>query len=158
MTFGGGVFDLFSIDWWGTLQGEWFTVTYVNQRGNDGRSFYMAKNPNSPTQPLGVFNVSSNTPVGSMWIDGDRMVFQNWQGIQLMNESIEVIDQHTVRLIFVEGHYLHSLNCRDFNRNNNHHLLCAWDVKSRNNQWVHQGYIGFLFKHVWDDFLRSGVR
>lgn len=156
--FNGEVFPLRPLDWWGVLQGRWFTVTYVNPKGNSGKAFYMAKNRVSPTQPDGVFNVNTDTRVGSMWIQEGDMIFENWQGSRLATTSIEQIDEFTFRLIMEEGRILHSFNCRDFNRNDNHHLLCAWDVKKPGEEWSHHGYFGFLLWDVWQDFLNTGKR
>ena len=86
------------------------------------------------------------------------MSFDNWQGERLDSSSIERMDEKTVRLVLTEGNYSHQLTCRDFNRTKKHHLFCAWDVEVPGQGWVHHGYMGFLSRANWNDFLRNGVR
>lgn len=156
---GNQVFPLFQLDWDYTLQGEWFSVTYVNpETENNGPEFFMAKNPHNTNQPLGMYNRNSNTPVGSMWIQGNTMVWNNWLGITLQTspQSFRWLDAYTVEMQAIEGPYVHLFRCRDFNRNNNHHLLCSWDMFfSQQNVWKHKGYIGFLTRQVWDKFANG---
>lgn len=156
-TFAGDIFPLFDLRW-RRLQGEWITVTYANPSGNFGDEFFMATNPASPTQPMGVYNVNTNSPVGSMWIDGDRMVFNNWQGQTIQTVSFSKVTDKTAVLTMQEGNYVHQFTCRDFNRNDKHHLFCAWDVEVPGYGWIHHGYMGFLSRADWDGFLRNGVR
>lgn len=157
---GNQVFPLHRIDWRGVLQGDWYTVTYVNPYSeNEGREFYMAKNPHRPTQPMGVFNRYGNAPVGAMWIRGKEMSFENWRGYNLRSarRSYRQVDAYTVQVIMVEKKVEHLFTCRDFNRNNNHHLLCAWDIRTRGygggGRWEHHGFFGFLTVQVWQGFL-----
>ncbi len=140
------------------LRGEWIAVTYVNPLGNVGDEFFMSVNQVSPNQPMGVYNVNTNSPVGSVWLSRDGMSFDNWQGERLDSSSIERMDEKTVRLVLTEGNYSHQLTCRDFNRTKKHHLFCAWDVEVPGQGWVHHGYMGFLSRANWNDFLRNGVR
>ncbi len=142
----------------GKLSGEWIAVTYVNPLGNVGDEFFMSVNQMSPNQPMGVYNVNTNSPVGSVWLGRDGMSFDNWQGQRLNTSSIERVGEKTIRLVMVEGNYSHQFTCRDFNRTNKHHLFCAWDVEVPGQGWVHHGYMGFLSRANWDDFLSSGVR
>lgn len=158
---GNHVFPLFTLDWMGSMQGEWFTVTYVNpQTENEGAEFYMAKLPLRPSIPLGVINAQTGDRVGSMWIQGRTMVWNNWLGRTLQTDpnTFRMLDAHTVEMQAFEGQYVHMFRCRDFNRNNNHHLLCDWYLWiPQNQQWVHKGYMGFLTRQVWDNFAR-GIR
>jgi hypothetical protein len=155
---GNNAFPLMPLDWMGALQGEWFTVTYVNPQGNVGPELYMAVNPQRPTQPSGVVNKGNNTLVGSMWIEGKTMFFDNWMGHSFATDmqSFTFLDEYTVEMQAYEGQYLHLFRCRDFNRNNNHHLLCSWDVWVPQQQtWTHKGYLGFLTAAVWNQFANG---
>lgn len=158
-TYQGEFFPLFSMDW-GALQGTWFSVTYVNPTsGNEGPEFFMEKNPVSPMQPLGVRNTDSGQQMKRMSIQGDRMFIENWHGFELVLTVDQVIDNETIRLVS-EGRFpRHAFTCRDFNRNNNHHLLCDWEEQRRpDSSWQHKGFFGFLTMSAWDNFLRNGVR
>ncbi len=139
------------------LNGEWIAVTYVNPSGNSGDEFFMTTNQVNSNQPLGVYNVNTNTAVGSVWIGQSGMSFDNWQGQQIDTFSVEIVSSQTVVLKMQEGNYVHQLTCRDFNRSNKHHLFCAWDVEVPGQGWRHHGYMGFLSRANWDDFLRNGV-
>jgi hypothetical protein len=142
----------------GDLRGEWIAVTYVNPSGNVGDEFYMDINRAKTTQPLGVFNVNTNSPVGSVWVGRYGLSFDNWQGQRLETNSVEILGEKTVRFIMREGNYLHQFTCRNFNRDRKYHLFCAWDVEVPGYGWVHHGYMGFLTRAVWDDFLRNSLR
>lgn len=198
VTFLEQLFPFFEIDWWGDLgtpwnmQGEWFAVTFVedNGRENNGKQFQMAKNPNSPNQPMGVVN-KNNGLMGSMWIEGNTVRFENWQGkelssdpesLQLFGDVIgqrEIFDQYTGQVIVedvvaakevhfsmyekvkVNGrkiHVTHYFECINFNRHNNMHLQCKWDVQQGDSPRSHKGYFGFLTKQAWDQFLVCGKR
>lgn len=154
---GNQIFPLFQLDWDFTLQGEWFSVTYVNpQTENSGPEFFMATNPHNPNQPFGMYNRNSNTPVGSMWIQGNSIVWNNWLGQTLATapETFRWLDAYTVEMQAYEGPYVHLFRCRDFNRNNNHHLLCSWDLWiPQQKAWQHKGYLGFLTIQVWNNFM-----
>lgn len=153
---GNHVFPLFQMDWYGALQGEWFSVTYVNPlTQNVGEEFYMSKNPQRPTQPMGVVNTRNGDMLGSMWINGDSMVWNNWLGYTLATDpsTFRVLDAYTVEMQAFEGQYVHLFRCRDFNRNDKHHFLCSWDLwMPENQQWHHKGYMGFLTRQDWDAF------
>jgi hypothetical protein len=149
-------FPLYEMDWWGILQGEWFTVTYVNSSTeNVGSHFAMAKNRRDGLQAMGVYNQQTKSGVGPMWIEGGDMVFSNWQGYTIRATGAQIVDRYTVRLVMEEGSSVHYFTCRDFNRNNNHHLLCRWDVWEPQSGTVHHGYFGFLTAQVWNGFINS---
>lgn len=153
---GNPVFPLNKMDWYGIMQGEWFAVTYVNSQGNTGPEFYMGQNPSHPQQPMGIFNQKNNTQMGSMWINGDRMEFANWMGGAFVTDAktFRMLDEYTVEMQVVEGQYVHLFRCRDFNRNGNHHYICQWHVWfSQQQKWAEKGYMGFLTRSVWDNFI-----
>jgi hypothetical protein len=151
------VFPLFQMDW-RQLQGEWFTVTYVNKVSeNRGREFYMERNPSRPTQPMGVKNTQDNSLVGRMSIRGTTVTFENWRGRRVSSDpaSFRVKDAYTVQFDLWTGENrktLHSFDCRDFNRNGEHHLLCDWWVQGAD-KWLFKGYFGFIGLNVWESFL-----
>lgn len=157
-TYQGEFFPLFPMDW-GALQGTWFSVTYVNPtNGNEGPEFFMEKNPARPMQPMGVRNTRSGQQMGRMSIQNDRMFIENWLGFELVLSIVQVIDGETIRLESEGGFPRHAFTCRDFNRNNNHHLLCDWEEqRNRNSSWRHKGFFGFLTMKTWNNFLRNGV-
>ncbi len=156
---GNHVFPLMPIQWETVMQGEWFSVTYVNPlTENNGPEFYMAKLPIRPSIPLGVINAQNNSRMGSMWISGPVMDWENWLGRRLVTipQSFRYLDAFTVEMQAREGQYVHLFRCRDFNRNGNHHLLCSWDMWFPETQtWQHKGYMGFLTRQVWDNFTRG---
>ncbi len=173
VTFNNLLFPFFQIDWWGdegtwNMQGEWVVATYVESDGreNSGDSFYMEKNPNNKNQPLGVQNRNFG-PMGSMWISGNSVIFQNWQGKELTSipESLEIYEDHALfqmeEVITAKKkngrptrkNVTHYFDCVNFNRHNNMHLQCRWDVKVGKAQRTHMGYFGFLTKPAWDKFL-----
>lgn len=153
---GNTVFPLMPLDGFNGSQGEWFAVTYVNSlTENIGEEFYMAKNPARPSQPLGVVNTQTGVKVGSMWIVGNSLVWENWLGYQFSTDphSLVQLDAYTVEVSAYEGEYVHKFTCRDFNRNNNHHLLCKWTLwMPEYNQWHNKGFLGFLTRQAWDAF------
>ncbi|MBY0385490.1 hypothetical protein K2X05_10070 [bacterium] len=160
-TYQGEFFPLFPMDW-DSLQGTWFSVTYVNPTsGNEGPQFLMKKNPARPMQPMGVENTRSGQAMGHMSIQGDLMRIENWLGIELVLQVDGMVDSNTIRLVTPEafGFPRHTFTCRDFNRNNNHHLLCDWEEQRRPDEsWQHKGFFGFLTMSAWNNFLRNGVR
>ncbi len=161
------------------MQGEWFAVTYVEDSGreNKGQEFYMQKNENSPNQPMGVMN-RDHGPMRSMWIQGDVVIFENWQGKQLTSdpESLRfVMSQDTaysssfkvsftmheqVRISGRKGmsNVIHYFECVNFNRHQNMHLQCKWDVDQEGYGLSHKGYFGFLTRQAWDQFLACGKK
>ena len=160
-TYEGEFFPLFAMDW-GALEGAWFSVTYVNPTsGNDGPEFLMRKNRASLVQPMGVENTRSGQLMGRMSIRGDRMFIENWLGVRDFTLFVDqVIDNETIRLVSSDSSFTRqAFTCRDFNRNNNHHLLCNWEEQTRpDSTWEHKGFFGFLTMSVWDNFLRNGRR
>jgi hypothetical protein len=157
------VFPLFAMDWDG-LQGDWFSVTYAEKgRENNGGQFYMAKNIERPTQPMGVKNQSDDSLLGRVWISGTKVTFENWHGHKVSSDpqSFKVLDDYTVQFDLWTGakgkQTLHSFDCRDFNRNNEHHLLCDWWVRTgtTDDSWVFKGYFGFIRLEVWQGFLNQ---
>jgi hypothetical protein len=162
VTFNSSVFPFYEINnsTWREWQQNWVIVTYVNTSGHRGPEFYMRQNPNNPRQPLGVYNVVDNSPMGLMWVDQKRnLVIENWNGNRNM---VFVWDTQyrqggNIRWIARTHYGVHALTCRDFNRNDKHHLLCAWDVGAgQYGAWNHQGYFGFLLKRDWIDFRPDG--
>jgi len=154
------LFPLFKIESLRAVEGEWFMATYVNTVSeNTGPEFFMGKNPNSPTQPMGVFNVDNNTPVGKMRIKNGEVVFENWRGHveKSVPGSLVIRDPRTIQFELVTGKTAHTFHCRDFNRNQNHHLLCDWWIKG-DGDWSFKGYFGFLTADVWEVFLKHGKR
>lgn len=155
---GNSTFPLFTMDWW-SLQGEWFATTYANPTSeNIGPEFQMLKNPNRPTQPMGVINNYSRQHVGSVWVTSNSMVWTNWLGQVLETDanSFRQLDAHTVEMYAYGYQQSHYFQCRDFNRNGGHHILCRWDVLDTQSQrWVAQGYFGFMPKSLWDSFSRA---
>lgn len=158
-TYEGEFFPLFAMDW-NALQGTWFSVTYVNpDSGNEGPEFFMQKNPARPMQPMGVHNSRSGQAMARMAIRGDQMFIENWLGFELVLTIDQIIDGETIRLESDRGFPRQAFTCRDFNRNNNHHLLCDWEEQRRpDSQWRHKGFFGFLTMDAWNNFLRNGVR
>lgn len=155
-TFSGLIFPFFPMDWWGSLRGQWMTVTYVNPSSeNTGPQFAMAKNTANPRQPMGVVNMDDQSQLGNMWINDDgTMTIENWRGRRLNTTPAEALDGSTIRVYAREGSVRHVFVCRDFNRNDNHHLLCDWAIKNRG-PWEHKGYFGFLSQAAWDNFVNT---
>lgn len=175
-TFDNRLFPFFPMDWWGdnhtpwSLQGEWFAVTYVEDSGveNDGKAFYMEKNPNSSNQPMGVINRNNHGPMRTMQISGDVVIFENWQGKVLVSNpgSLKVSD-HRATYTMNEKitnrkrqkvNVIHYFDCVNFNRHDNMHLQCRWDVKMGRSGKTHMGYFGFLTVPAWEKFLKCGKR
>lgn len=175
-TFDGLLFPFFPMDWWGqmntpwNIQGAWFAVTYVENNGieNDGEAFYMEKNPNSSAQPMGVMN-RKHGPMKTMEIRGDVVIFENWQGKVLVSDSdsLEVWGNHATYRMNEEitnrkGRRVkvtHYFDCVNFNRHENMHLQCRWDVKmGKRSERTHMGYFGFLTVTAWEKFLTCGKR
>lgn len=146
---GNQMFPLNLIDWNGVLQGRWQPLTFSDVRGgNENNEFSMMKNPARPTIPEGVLDRATNRLLAPLQIRGGQVIFENWHGFQLQSlpGTLLVPDRFTARFQFADGQGVgHTFNCRDFNRNQNHHLLCAWDTwNPRSQTWVHRGFIGFL--------------
>lgn len=147
---GNNIFPLFNMDWFGRLQGSWAMVTYADPQGdeNSGPEFIMLKTKNRNTVPAGVFDVKSGRVVGVMRVLDSTMNFENWQGTRLSSHpgSFSVLDNLTVQMQAVDSQRnIQLFTCRDFNRQNTHHLLCRWDSRKRNaSKWQHKGYLGFL--------------
>ncbi len=160
-TFGGGIFPFYEINnsTWQAWQANWVIVTYVNPTGHRGNEFYMKQNPNNPRQPLLVYNVANDSPMGLMWIDQNRnLVIENWNGNRNMVfvwES-QYRQDNNIRWVARTRYGTHALTCRDFNRNDKHHLLCAWDVEAGYGGWNHKGYFGFLLQRDWAEFRPDG--
>jgi hypothetical protein len=172
---GNGVFPWFKMNWWDVMQGQWFSVTYVRNGGgkiqcangktvrgeNNDCEFSMAKNPDRPTQPFGIVNTKNGSLLGSMWINGAQVSWDNWMGKQVWTDpdSFRQIDDYTVQFSMYETKYSKQYGlfvCRDFNRNSNHHLLCKWYMQFPNQKgWVEKGFMGFLTQEVWDGFRQS---
>ncbi len=157
-------FPLVDLDFQNVIQDEWFATTYAVPAGNSGDGFVMDKNPNRPSLPgRGVFNDHGNgrfSLLGSMWINGDQVHFDNWHGEPLHSEqgSFERLDPKTFQFDAVDSlRIVHRFQCRDFVRHDSHHLTCAWMILD-NNSWRFIGYFGFVTRRVWDEFVRSGPR
>jgi len=154
------VFPLMPMDWWGALQGEWIALTFVNSwQGNRGDEFAMATCPSNNRQAAGIVNLQEGSLMGSMWIENDWMRFANWRGQEIVTSRDsfrELADGYSVVTEMYTGNYSHRFLCRDFNRNNKHHLLCAWEVQFPdqygNMEWKNLGYMGWLTRADWEDF------
>ncbi|MBY0385489.1 hypothetical protein K2X05_10065, partial [bacterium] len=175
VTFENLLFPFFPMDWWGqmdtpwNMQGTWFAVTYVEDNGieNDGEAFYMEKNPNSSHQPMGVMNRKYG-PMKTMEIRGDVVIFENWQGKVLISnpDSLQVWDNRVTYTMNEEitnrkgrrVNVTHYFDCVNFNRHENMHLQCRWDVKMGRSERTHMGYFGFLTISAWEKFLKCGKR
>jgi hypothetical protein len=145
-----------------TLQNEWFATTYAVPGANFGQGFAMDVNPGNPKQPgRGVLNLFPNgftTVLGSMFIQGDQVFFQNWQNapMQSMPGSMSFPDEKTVRFTTVDRFgFGHLFVCRDFIRNDIDHLNCQWSIANRFGGWDLAGYMGFLTRSDWDDFVNG---
>lgn len=151
---GSHMFPLNVIDWRGAIEGEWKTITYANPwSDNDGPEFRMLVNAQNPRIPVGVLNKNNNTMMGSLTFEGNKAVWTNWRGKKLKTRIGEyaVTDSFTFKFSFPDGDgYEQSFVCRDFNRNNVHHLTCSWylirftDYYRTAYTWEHRGYFGFL--------------
>lgn len=135
------------------LQGEWNTITYANPwTENEGAEFKMLKETSNPHIPTGVMNKGSNTALGSLKFSGRKVVWNNWRGKKLKTKLGEyaITDSYTIKFSFPDGNYEQSFICRDFNRNNKHHLLCEWylirftDDFHSAYTYEFRGYFGFL--------------
>lgn len=154
-------FQVVPMDIFGSLQNEWFAVTYAVRGGNSGAGFFMDKNPFRPSRPgKGVFNQfknGSSSLMGSLFIQGQSAVFTNWQGAQMFSlpGSFKKMDLHTVSFDMNDQFgILHTFQCRDFIRNGAHHLTCRWLLfRPQTHQWEFIGYFGFLTRQVWDQFV-----
>lgn len=152
--FQGSLFPLNIIDLRNVIQGEWKTLTYANPWSeNDGTEFKMLVSAQNPRVPVGVLNKNDNTMLGSLTFDGNKAVWTNWQGQKLKTkfDQYAVSDSFTFRFSFPDGDlYEQSFVCRDFNRNNKHHLICDWylirfsDGYHSSYTYEHRGYFGFL--------------
>lgn len=153
--FGGShLFPLNIIDLKNEINGEWKTITYSNPWSeNEGSEFKMLVSAENPRIPVGVINKEDNTFMGSMTFNGQKVTWTNWRGKTLKTKMAEyaVSDSYTFKFSFKDGDlYEQSFICRDFNRNNRHHLVCSWYLIRWNNvyqtayTWEHRGYFGFL--------------
>lgn len=176
VTFENLLFPFFPMDWWGqmntpwSMQGAWFAVTYVENNGieNNGKAFYMETNSNSSNQPMGVINRNYGA-MKTMEIRGDVVIFENWQGKVLVSNpgSLQVSDHRATYTMNEEitnrkgkrVQVIHYFDCVNFNRHENMHLLCRWDVKmGKRSERTHMGYFGFLTIPAWENFLKCGKR
>jgi len=176
---GNGTFPWFPMDW-SRLRGPWFTVVYVRNPNlgaidcssgiqipddeNRDCEFSMRKNPDRPTQPMGVENTYNHKLVKQMIIDKwGNVSWNNWLGKHVQSDAGSVIqrDPYTMQFQWHEttsngAQYVHNFTCRDFNRNSNHHLLCKWDMWfPGTDHWVEKGFLGFLTQEVWDGFFQQ---
>ncbi len=152
---GNSMFPLFTLDWHSTLQGEWFATTYANPTSeNIGPEFIMLKNPHRPTQPDGVLDNYSGSLVESVWVNGNTLYWTNWRGAVFQTDpnTFRILDNYTVEMYGYFGAQLHYFQCRDFNRNDSHHLLCRWDTQNSDGSFTSRGYFGFMPKYLWDQF------
>ena len=145
---GNQMFPLLPMDWNGVLQGSWQPITFADPvSGNSNADFSMQVNPQRPSIPEGVVDNFTGQMLGSITIQNNLVFFQNWHGAQFWSiQGTTVIpDNVTARFQFTDGQTQSTFNCRDFNRNSNHHLLCAWDTWNPQAQrWQHRGFMGFL--------------
>ncbi len=145
---GNQMFPLFQFDLNTTMQGWWEPLTYsVPGTDNEDNEFVMMKNPARPTVPEGVGDKVTGRRLGPMLIQGNNVFFSNWHGIQIWSvpNTSAFPDAVTWSFQYQDQFGLQSFNCRDFNRNNKHHMLCAWDTwMVPQSSWQHRGYIGFL--------------
>lgn len=155
-------FPLVELDWRNVIQDEWFATTYATPAGNSGDGFVMDLNSTRPTLPgRGVFNDHGNgqfSPMGSMWINGTQIHFDNWHGARMHSEpgSFERLDAMTFQFDAVDQfRIVHRFQCRDFVRKNDHHLTCTWLILN-NAGWKFIGYFGFVTRRVWDNFVSGG--
>jgi hypothetical protein len=137
--FGNQMFPLNPIDL-NFLSGSWSALTFVDPTfENNGPEFVMMVNPQRPTVPVGVLDRFTNAQDGATQT--------RWRG-QVLNSdpgSMRVVDNWTFQFTFSEPPYVHLYSCRDFNRNDVHHLLCSWEILMPGaNQWVHKGFLGYL--------------
>lgn len=145
---GNQMFPLLPMDWNGVVQGTWQPITFTDPvTGNTSADFSMQVNPQRPTIPEGVVDNVTGQMLAPITIRGDQVFFANWHGTQFWSipGTTQIPDRVTARFQFADNFAQHSFNCRDFNRNATHHLLCAWDVwNDRAQTWQHRGFLGFL--------------
>ena len=151
---GSQMFPLNVIDWKNVIEGEWKTITYANPwSDNIGSEFQMMVSPQNNRIPVGVLNRAENTLMGSLTFKGNKAVWTNWRGKTLKTkmQSYFIADSYTFKFSFKDGDmYEQSFICRDFNRNNKHHLMCAWYLIRWNDHYQTsytyelRGYFGFL--------------
>jgi hypothetical protein len=156
----GRLFKNEDLDWQNVMQDEWFASTYAVPNGNAGHGFVMDVNPMRPTLPArGVLNDHGQgqfSIVGSMWITGDTVTFDNWQGdrISSLPRSVVLLDKKTLQFDMADrAGTIHRFQCRDFLRHQNHHLNCSWHTLNQFRQWDLMGFFGFVTRQVWDDFV-----
>ncbi len=157
----GRLFPLENLDWQNVMQDEWFASTYAVVNGNAGHGFVMDINPIRPTLPgRGVLNDHGQgqfSVVGSMWMTGNTVTFDNWQGARISSlpGSVVLLDKKTLQFDMSDRfRVIHRFQCRDFLRNKNHHLNCTWHTLNQNRVWDLRGFFGFVTRRVWDDFVR----
>jgi hypothetical protein len=151
---GNPMFPLNIIDWKNVIEGEWKTITYANPwSDNDGPEFKMLVRPENPRIPVGVVNKNDDSLMGSLTFQGDKAIWTNWRGKRLKTKISEyaISDSYTFKFSFKDGDdYEQSFICRDFNRNNKHHLSCSWylikftDYYHSAYTYEHRGFFGFL--------------
>lgn len=151
---GSPMFPLDAIDWRESIAGEWKTITYANPwSDNDGPEFRMLVNAQNPRIPVGVMNKNDGSQLGSLTFEGDKAVWNNWRGKKLKTKITDyaITDSFTFKFSFKDGdQYEQSFVCRDFNRNNKHHLICNWylirytDFYHTAYTYEHRGFFGFL--------------
>lgn len=158
--YGNNRFPLFPMDW-RRLQGPWFAVTYANPNGNIGHEFRMDVNPNRPTQPRGgVINRNDGSQMGVLELRPNHVAFHNWEWggayVESDPRTFRITDRYTVEFQWLFNGVWHGFQCRDFNRNNEHHLNCQWSVWTPQGGWHLKGYLGFIKLHVWEQFANGG--
>ena len=131
-----------------SLSGSWNAITFVDPYfENVGPEFVMLVNPQRPTIPMGVLDRFTNANVGNLIVGPTGATQTRWRG-QVLNStpgSMRIADRWTFQFTFSEPPYMHGFSCRDFNRNNVHHLLCSWDILMPGSpQWQHKGFLGYL--------------
>ncbi len=147
---GNPAFPLNILDWKGQLMGEWKTTTYANPWSeNVGPEFQMLVDSANPRIPKGVLNREDNTLMGNLVIKNDRIYFKNWRGEDFKSYKMSeyMTDSFTFKFSFPDGDYEQSFICRDFNRNNKHHLMCSWFLirfyANGTYTYEHHAYFGF---------------
>lgn len=150
--FGGNyLFPLNPIEWKNQIEGEWKVLTYANPwTGNEGGEFVMLVDEHNPNIPVGVLNKDTQNLMGPLTIKGDKITFNNWRGRKLKANpaTVQIADTYTFKFAMEDGpNFQQSFVCRDFNRNNKHHLICAWyliRLYGYQYTWELRGYFGFL--------------
>ncbi|MGZ3725095.1 MAG: hypothetical protein ACXWQQ_04815 [Pseudobdellovibrio sp.] len=147
---GNNQFPLFSIDWQGQIEGEWHTLTYATPTANEDAEFAMITRQDNPRVPVGVLNKDTQDFIGSLTIHGDQITFHNWRGHDLISfpVSVQMADANTFKFTLNENaQFQQAFVCRDFNRNEKHHLLCSWYLlRLFNDHYTYEqrAYFGFI--------------